>query len=257
MVRLRELILRGTLKPGQRLLEIDLAERLQLSRTPIRQALPALALEGLLVRAGQRGYAVRSFTVAESLSALRLRAVLEGHAARSIVLEGRGVQMAVALQPLLDDGDTLLASGLPMEVIEEQYGRMNIRLHALVVERSADDLLHNLIARCNVVPFTGPGVIAFEHRAAGEVIDLLRYAHRQHHAIADAFRCGDATRVEMLFREHATTQEDSLRGGDLAAGAAPPPREPRIARSGKRSRRPAEPSAPSAAGQPTRATDVR
>ena len=61
-LRLREMILRGELEPGQRLAEVALAERLGVSRTPIRQALPALAREGLLAAAGRRGYVVRSFS---------------------------------------------------------------------------------------------------------------------------------------------------------------------------------------------------
>jgi len=217
LIRLRELILRGALQPGQRLLELELAERLNLSRTPIRQALPALALEGLLVRVGQRGYAVRSFTVAESLAALHLRAVIEGHAARLAVMEGRGRQLAADLQPLLDDGDAMLATDGTVEAIEDAYGRMNARFHALVVD-SGGDLLQSLVARCNVVPFASPGVVAFEQRSAHEVVDELRYAHRQHHAIVDALRSGDPLRVEMLFREHATAQENSMgRPGMLPA----------------------------------------
>ena len=48
LVRIREMILRGELTPGQRLAEAPLAEMLGMSRTPVRQALPVLAREGLL-----------------------------------------------------------------------------------------------------------------------------------------------------------------------------------------------------------------
>lgn len=48
--QLRELILCGTFAPGERITEAALAERLAISRTPIRQALPALCQEGLLVQ---------------------------------------------------------------------------------------------------------------------------------------------------------------------------------------------------------------
>lgn len=204
------MILRGALQPGERVLEVDLAARLGLSRTPVRQALPALALEGLLTPAGGRGYAVRCFTREESLEALRSRALLEGSAARAIVLAGRGPQMADALEPLLDAGDAMLAPGIRTDTLEEQYGAMNDRLHAAVIAHAASPLLADLIARCNVVPFAAPGVIAFEAHRDGEIVALLRYAHLQHHAIADAFRSGDAMRVEMLFREHAMTQESSM-----------------------------------------------
>lgn len=210
LIRIREMILRGVLEPGERVLEVDLAARLGLSRTPVRQALPALALEGLLTPAGGRGYAVRRFTRQESLEALHLRALMEGFAARSIVIAGQGGAMAAALQPLLDEGDAMLAPGILTDALEERYGEMNDRLHAAVIAQAASPLLADLIARCNVVPFTAPGVIAFEQHRDDEIVELLRYAHHQHHAIADAFRGGDATRVEMLFREHAMTQESSM-----------------------------------------------
>ncbi|GFE74948.1 MULTISPECIES: GntR family transcriptional regulator [Novosphingobium] len=214
LTRLREMILRGMLQPGERLLEVELAERLDMSRTPIRQALPALALEGLVVPAGGRGYAVRAFTRAESLDALHLRAMLEGYAARSIVLAGKGRDVADRLAVLLAEGDALLSAAALSDTLEEKYGVLNERFHDVVVEGAGNSLLKDLIGRCNVVPFTSPKVIAFEETEEEEILELMRFAHRQHHAIVNAFRAGDALRVEMLFREHATTQESSMAMGE-------------------------------------------
>ena len=64
MLRLREMVLRGELAAGERVPEAAVAKRLGLSRTPVRQALPALAQEGLLVTAGRRGYIVRQSDLA-------------------------------------------------------------------------------------------------------------------------------------------------------------------------------------------------
>src|SRR5438552_2680176 len=58
LVRIREMILQGKLCAGQRVAEAPLAERLGMSRTPVRQALPVLAQEGLLVEHETRGYVV-------------------------------------------------------------------------------------------------------------------------------------------------------------------------------------------------------
>lgn len=199
------------------MLEVDLAARLDLSRTPIRQALPALAQEGLLMPAGGRGYRVRLFTREESLQALHLRALLEGFAARSIILAGKGHQIADALAPILLRGDQLLAGRVLTDQLEEEYGALNASFHSTLDDLADDTLLSELVARCNVVPFTAPSAVAFEEHSDAEIIDLLRYAHRQHHAIVDAFRSGDATRVEMLFREHAMTQENSMAARRLDA----------------------------------------
>src|ERR1700754_244260 len=84
IVRIREMILRGEIAPGQRVAEAPLADRLGVSRTPVRQALPLLAQEGLLLEHETRGYVVRAFTSADIIDAIDLRAVLEGLAARRV-----------------------------------------------------------------------------------------------------------------------------------------------------------------------------
>lgn len=210
MMRIREMILRSELKPGERLREVELAERLGVSRTPIRQALPALAQEGLLTPNGARGYAVRSFTRDESLAALRLRATLEGLAARAVAERADRGAVVAELDNQLRAGDRLMEGYRLTEALESGYAEINQRFHDIVIAAAGQSLLNELIDRCNAVPFTAPNVIAFETRDEQETFNLLFYAHRQHHAIAEAIRQGDAGRAEMLFREHATTQEISM-----------------------------------------------
>jgi DNA-binding GntR family transcriptional regulator len=73
----RELILHGQLPPGARLGEVELAERLGVSRTPVREALSRLAAEGLVEIVPNRGARVSSWTVAELEEVFELRAALE------------------------------------------------------------------------------------------------------------------------------------------------------------------------------------
>ena len=82
------MILNGALKPGERLAEIPLAERLEVSRTPVRHALALLDAEGLITSAGARGYEVRRFKVREILDAIDVRGALEGMAARLVANNG-------------------------------------------------------------------------------------------------------------------------------------------------------------------------
>lgn len=210
VLRIREMILQGELAPGERLREVALAERLGVSRTPIRQALPVLAREGLLVTSGARGYAVRAFTRAESVDAVRIRAALEGLAARAAAEGPDARDLVSRLEPLLEEGDRLLQPRLHSDDLELRYGALNSRFHDAIVQASRKSLLIDLIARCNVVPFTDPGLITFERFPPQRIVDLLFYAHRQHHAIADAIIGRDGARAEMLLREHATTQEASM-----------------------------------------------
>ena len=58
---LRQAILKGELKPGERLMEIQLAEKLGVSRTPIREAIRKLELEGLVLMIPRRGAEVARF----------------------------------------------------------------------------------------------------------------------------------------------------------------------------------------------------
>ncbi|MCX6467673.1 MAG: GntR family transcriptional regulator [Pseudonocardiales bacterium] len=74
---LRDLILRGDVPAGARLAEVELAERLGVSRTPVREALGRLAAEGLVELVPNRGARVASWSVAELEGVFELRAALE------------------------------------------------------------------------------------------------------------------------------------------------------------------------------------
>lgn len=207
---IKELILRGELAPGQRVTEAGVAQMLGLSRTPVRRALPALAQEGYLTTVGRRGYAVKTFTVEDSAIALGVRAVLEGLAARACAEKGLSSATLAAFGELLQEGDHLLQSETDPEELVQAYGAMNQRFHDLLVEAAGQPLLGELITRCSAVPFVSAQLMAYKL----ETIELfkrdLAYAHRQHHSIVDAIQRGEAMRVEMLLREHATVQRHSM-----------------------------------------------
>lgn len=74
---LRQAILRGELEPGERLMEIHLADRLGVSRTPIREAIRKLELEGLVVMIPRRGAIVASITEKDLEDVLEVRRTLE------------------------------------------------------------------------------------------------------------------------------------------------------------------------------------
>jgi len=209
MLHIREMILRGELAPGERVREADLAARLGISRTPVRQALPALAQEGLLVPSGARGYAVRAFSPRECTEALHLRAALEGLAARALALNGATEELLAQLKECLAEGDEIFKDQEISDEDEVRYAEMNARFHALILEGADMPLLSSLVSRCNVVPFTAPLVLAFDAQSRKTAFNFLFYAHRQHHAIVTAIESGQADRAENLFREHAYTQVQS------------------------------------------------
>src|SRR3954471_23668734 len=160
-LKLREMILRGELAPGQRLAELGLAERLGVSRTPIRQALPALAREGLLAAAGRRGYVVRSFSSQDVLDAIETRGLLEGLAARRIAERGAAPELLLQLGECLDEGDALLAKRRFESADEARYSEMNGRFHQLIVEGAASRIVADTLARNDHVPFASARAVAF------------------------------------------------------------------------------------------------
>lgn len=78
---LREAILEGRLEPGQRLMEVQLADQLGVSRTPVREAIRKLELEGLVVMLPRKGAYVANMSLKDIIDVLEIRASLEGLAA--------------------------------------------------------------------------------------------------------------------------------------------------------------------------------
>ena len=79
---LRQAILRGQLQPGERLMEIHLAQKLGVSRTPVREAIRMLELEGLVTMVPRRGAIVADITVSDLEDVLEVREALEELAVR-------------------------------------------------------------------------------------------------------------------------------------------------------------------------------
>lgn len=106
---LREVILRGELPAGARLGEVELAERLGVSRTPVREALSRLAAEGLVQLVPNRGARVATWSVEELEGVFELRALLEPQ----VTALAAGAAGAVDLDELEDLAVRLEATGRP------------------------------------------------------------------------------------------------------------------------------------------------
>ncbi|MCU1394083.1 MAG: transcriptional regulator, GntR family [Ilumatobacteraceae bacterium] len=119
--RLRQAIVKGEHRPNARLIEAELAEQLQVSRTPIRDSLLRLAGEGLVL-SRRRGWVVREHTAEEIAEIYGVRLALEGYAARlaatigddaalerirSVHERGTEDQSRGARERLVDDNDDL------------------------------------------------------------------------------------------------------------------------------------------------------
>lgn len=213
---LRGAVLNGDLAPGERLHEVRLTGWLGVSRTPIRAALQALASEGLLDHAPQRGYRVRAFPLDEIVAAYDVRAVLEGLAARVATERGLDADQRDRLEVALADGDRLIAEGSMREGDRAAYGVVNGTFHETIHAAGGSRLLADTLHRCRQVPVSSPhNIVAFD-------LPDVRRRHDDHHRIYEAITGGDPWRAEMLMRDHVASVKRSL-VRSLAAQADPLP----------------------------------
>ena len=92
-VRLRDLIVQGLLSPGSRIIETEIASRLGVSRTPVREAMRRLHTEGLLTFIPHRGAFVARLEERDIYKIYDLRVVLEGYAAQMAAIEASEDQL--------------------------------------------------------------------------------------------------------------------------------------------------------------------
>jgi DNA-binding GntR family transcriptional regulator len=94
--RIRGLVMDGILLPGEKLRQLELAEQIGVSRSPLREALRTLESEGILTYEVNRGYVVARLDPRDVAEIFRMRALLEGELLRSIPRPGQDVFDALA-----------------------------------------------------------------------------------------------------------------------------------------------------------------
>jgi DNA-binding GntR family transcriptional regulator len=198
--RLRALILTGEYGPDERLIEEQLAERLGVSRTPVRQALTMLEAEGLVEITPNRGATVCSFSIEDVWDIYDLRAVLEGHAARRAAgrIERRELERLRELAREME--------GLPGQFDDHEEEiralvALNQEFHGTIVEASRNRRLERLINRTVEIPLMFK---AFYWYTLHERT-ISNHYHRQ---ILEALENGDAGRAEIIMREHVYEGRD-------------------------------------------------
>jgi GntR family transcriptional regulator of vanillate catabolism len=200
---LRELVFDGEFAPGERVPELELAERLGVSRTPLRIALATLAHEGLLDPLPGGGFVVRAFSRADVADAIELRGVLEGTAAR---FAAERLESPESLAPL-EETATALDEVVRTIGDEGQIGRyvdLNEAFHQGFVELARSPHLARAIAHAMVLPFAKPsGGLLASHAFLPRSQEILLVAQYHHWGIIEAIRDRHGTRAEEIAREHA------------------------------------------------------
>ncbi|MGR3570187.1 GntR family transcriptional regulator [Brevirhabdus sp.] len=182
MTELRE----GRLSPGERLRETELAERLGMSRTPVREAIRQLEADGIVSHIPRQGACIRSLDYAEVMELYEMRAVLEGTAAR---LAAR-VASDIELEELCDMNRGLASLGNAPEAFT-----LNRQFHAALLDAAKNRFLTRSIHTLQkALMILGPTTLTEPERAARAVAE--------HRDVLEAIKMRDALAAEAAMRAH-------------------------------------------------------
>ncbi len=201
---LRQLIMDGELRAGDRLSEVRLAARLEVSRTPLRLALAQLEHEGLLEPVPGGGFVVRSFSGRQVLDAIELRGLLEGQAARLAAMRNNGPRALGDLVACVAKLDRIVGGGGPPTGDEfELYLELNDAFHNELFVLADSDVLRGAYERVLALPFAQPSFFLPAQADTSQFDPTLAAGNAQHHEILNAIERGDVNEAERLARGHA------------------------------------------------------
>ncbi len=208
---LRHRIIRGDIPGGTRLYEVALAEELDISRTPVREAMSRLAEEGLLERARGGGFEVRSFTYRDVIDAIELRGVLEGTAARLAAERGASAEQIIKIKAIVDEIDTCF--GQPDAPVQfDRYSELNAAFHNALADLCASPIILRELERVKSLPFASPSAFVLGRSDSPATYRTLVLAQMQHRALVEAIERRESGRAEAIAREHARIARENLEG---------------------------------------------
>jgi GntR family transcriptional regulator of vanillate catabolism len=209
LMGLRAYVLSGDVEPGSRLSEPQLAERLGLSRTPLRAAMSILVEEGLLERAASGGCRVRKLAPGDIHDTIQLRGSIEGVALRRAAEQGVSAADLAPCISLADDIDDAL--GKTADTVDfDAYAELNDAFHRAFVALCRSDVLIHEYERITRLPMAAPSSFLQAQAAMSEIRQSLFMAQIQHRAMLAAVRSKHGSRAEALAREHAYLAHDNL-----------------------------------------------
>lgn len=196
--QLRDDIISGRVMPNERLVEIDLSERLSCSRTTVRTILIRLEHEGLVVREPNRGAHVRLISEEEAVEITEARAALEALASYQAALHADAddiaeIQLILAeMAPLLEAGDLL------------SYSNANRRLHARILEASRHSTVQRLVGDLKAQ------LVRFQYRTI-LVPGRSQHSLAEHTALVDAISRHDPEAASAAMTTHLSGVASTLR----------------------------------------------
>ena len=200
---IRQAIVEGRYRPGQRLVEQRVGEEFALSRTPVREALKLLHAEGLVLTEPNKGAVVRPLTLTDVEDIYELRAELESYAARRAAARITPDEVA-EIDAAIDAFDAAVDGAAAGDLAAVQaVHAANATIHATLVGAARHDRLAQMLGRTVDVPLVFQAFRRFSH-------DELVRSNLFHRLLRHAVATGDADRAGRLMTEHVQQGRDVL-----------------------------------------------
>ncbi|ODS70576.1 MAG: hypothetical protein ABS38_02700 [Acidovorax sp. SCN 68-22] len=197
---IKERIIDGTYRAGQRLTEQGFADEFEASRTPVREAIRLLASEGYVVFRPNSGTVVRSWSVEELLEIFRLRARLEadicGYAALNI--DAAQIERLGVLQDAIE-----LEGTDNSEANTTRVSRLNREFHDLIALASRQDRMVSVLAKAIEVPVVHRTFRSYSPQQ-------MQRSFSQHRELIDAFRAHDHDWAVAVMRCHIHAAKNAI-----------------------------------------------
>jgi GntR family transcriptional regulator of vanillate catabolism len=225
VLSLREMLVQGHFRPGERIREVPLAAQLKVSRIPLHLALERLAHEGFLEIRPTRGFVVQRFSTEDIYDAIELRGLLEGAAARLAAERFKHSSELAQLRAISIEILSLVRSAkkLTMDTFN-LYIDLNARFHSGLLDLSRSRMLRRAIQQACSLPFASPSAFLKRQYVSSDLWELFLISADQHCGIVDAIVNREGMRAEILTREHARVArrnlEDALRNSELPLDVA-------------------------------------
>lgn len=187
---IREAILKGTLKPGEKVAEPDLAERFGISRTPIREAFRQLESEGYLTVIPRKGAVVAALSEQDVQEFYAIKSILEGYAAELAAtrLEEKDIDKLVQINEKLKN--------LEKEGDVKSFFRVHNEFHELFLKAAGNKKLYDLVLQL--------GLKFNRLRMASLSVDgRMAISVGEHEKLIEAFRKHDGIEAENLVKKTA------------------------------------------------------
>lgn len=207
---MRELLLRGEFRPGERIREIPLAARLHVSRTPLRLVLHRLEEEGLVAARATGGFVASEFSLRDIHDGIEIRGVLEGLAAKLAAERATKPSDLDKIHQCLAGIDRLIQNWTSGTDSLAKYIALNARFHGLLVDLADSPMIRRAVDRAAALPFAGPNAFLLGHAQKKEGREIVALSQIHHHAIIDAIAHKEPARAEAMAREHSRLARTSL-----------------------------------------------